>query len=106
MSESGRYPPSIQAGIPKLGDKPNGWIELRFRDILNPIYRSAEIDDDIEYQLVISKRNRGGILPRERLLGKKIKTKTQFFIKENDFLISRRQIIHGACHSRQSMLLP
>lgn len=49
------------------------------------------------YQLVVAKRNRGGIEARERLLGAQIKTKTQFFAREGDFLISRRQIIHGAC---------
>lgn len=34
---------------------------------------------------------------RGTLLGREIRTKTQFEAKGGDFLISRRQIIHGAC---------
>ena len=36
-------------------------------------------------------------MPREELRGDQIKTTTQFQTKQGDFLISRRQIIHGAC---------
>jgi restriction endonuclease S subunit len=36
-------------------------------------------------------------VPREKLRGDQIKTKTQFFVATGDFLISKRQIIHGAC---------
>src|SRR5262249_31751020 len=59
--------------------------------------RSVELQDDKVYQLVVAKRNRGGIEPREKLLGREIKTPTQFAVHQGDFVISRRQIIHGAC---------
>jgi type I restriction enzyme S subunit len=93
----GIYPPSVQPGIPRLGKTPDGWKKVTFGDILTDIQRPVKLVDNKEYQLVVAKRSRGGIEPRERLIGKKILTKTQFEIKARDFLISNRQIVHGAC---------
>ncbi|HFV9072682.1 TPA: restriction endonuclease subunit S [Escherichia coli] len=53
--------------------------------------------DNQEYDLVTVKRSRGGVIRREHLKGKDISVKSQFYIKEGDFLISKRQIVHGAC---------
>ncbi len=97
MARANLYPPSIKPGIPTLGKKPNGWLETTFGAVLKPVYRKAKLVADQEYQLVIAKRNRGGVVPRSILKGSEIKTPTQFYICENDFLIARRQIIHGAC---------
>lgn len=47
--------------------------------------------------LVTVKRSRGGVVRREHLKGRDISVKSQFYIKEGDFLISKRQIVHGAC---------
>ncbi|VVT24664.1 restriction endonuclease subunit S [Rhizobium sp. EC-SD404] len=91
------YPPSVQPGIPKLGRKPKGWTRAPIGDFLEPVVRPAKLVDDKRYQLVTAKRSRGGIVPREVLFGRDIRTKTQFFVEANDFLISRRQISHGAC---------
>ncbi|WP_130472622.1 restriction endonuclease subunit S, partial [Candidatus Magnetaquicoccus inordinatus] len=48
-------------------------------------------------RLVTVKRARGGVIEREVLDGEEIKTPTQFYVKGGDFLISKRQIVHGAC---------
>lgn len=53
--------------------------------------------DDEVYDLVTVKRARGGIVRREHLAGKEISVKSQFRIEPGDFLISKRQIVHGAC---------
>jgi len=90
-------PPSVKAGIPKLPSVPMGWQKYSFGDILNEVARPIELKDEEVYQLVVAKRSRGGIEPRERLQGKRVLTKTQFEIKSGDFLISNRQIVHGAC---------
>ncbi len=55
------------------------------------------MDDDEEFNLVTVKRSRGGVVLRERLTGREISVKSQFKIEEGDFLISKRQIVHGAC---------
>lgn len=97
MARKSIYPPSVQPGIPKLGKLPPGWKLVPFRDLVKISSQPAALEDDKEYQLVTAKRSRGGIVPREKLLGENIKTKTQFYISAGDFLISRRQIVHGAC---------
>ncbi len=91
------YPPSVKPGIPRLGQKPEGWVETTFGQVLENVERPARLLDDVLYQLVIAKRSRGGIVARDKLYGKDISTKTQFYIAADDFLISKRQIIHGAC---------
>lgn len=53
--------------------------------------------DDQVYDLVTVKRSRGGVVPRERLLGRDISVKSQYQLNAGDFLISKRQIVHGAC---------
>lgn len=94
---SSAYPPSVQPGIPKLGRKPDGWTRAPIGKFLEPVFRPAKLADDERYQLVTAKRSRGGVVPREILFGRDIRTKTQFFVEAGDFLISKRQISHGAC---------
>lgn len=91
------YPPSIQPGIPKLHETPPGWARKKLGEILEVVERPARLADEEEFQLVTAKRNRGGIVPREVLRGRQIKTKKQFYVEAGDFLISNRQISHGAC---------
>lgn len=91
------HPPSIQAGLPKLGGTPKGWTRFRLGDLLHKVERRAKLVDSETYQLVTAKRNRGGIVAREVLRGDQIRTKTQFYVQAGDFLISNRQISHGAC---------
>lgn len=59
--------------------------------------RPIKLEPSRVYQLVVAKRNRGGIVPRERLRGDQIKTPGQFILRTGDFVIAKRQIIHGAC---------
>ncbi|BAY65217.1 restriction modification system DNA specificity domain protein [Calothrix brevissima NIES-22] len=97
MARKSQYPPSVKPGIPKKPHLPEGWYFKSFDDVVEVVERPAQLQDDQEYQLVTAKRSRGGIVPRERLLGEQILTKTQYYTNAGDFLISRRQIIHGAC---------
>lgn len=97
MGRKGIYPPSVTPGIPRLGPQPAGWRKATFGDVLQLVERPVVLHDATSYQLVTAKRSRGGIVPRERLSGRDIKTKTQFRVAKGDFLISNRQIIHGAC---------
>ncbi len=97
MARNTLYPPSVKPGIPKLGSRPKGWFETTFGNVLQVVQRPANVEDNTEYQLVTAKRGRGGIAPREILTGKEILTKIQYYIAKDDFLISKRQIIHGAC---------
>ncbi|MDO8410652.1 MAG: restriction endonuclease subunit S [Phenylobacterium sp.] len=59
--------------------------------------RPLNMADDEVYALVTVRRSRGGVVLRERLRGSQIAVKSQFRLKAGDFLISKRQIVHGAC---------
>ncbi|WNG32983.1 restriction endonuclease subunit S [Archangium violaceum] len=97
MARSRQYPPSVDPGAPIEPPVPEGWQRFSFGELLDVVERPVILDADREYQLVNAKRSRGGIAPRERLRGRDIKVKSQFRIEADDFLISKRQIIHGAC---------
>ena len=95
--ERGLQGKSYDEGIPKLDARPYGWKTRRLAELLFPIERPVALQPQETYQLVTAKRYRAGIVAREELRGNQIKTSTQFETKEGDFLISRRQIVHGAC---------
>lgn len=59
--------------------------------------RPVRLNSIDTYRLVTVKRSRGGVELRETLTGQEIKTPTQFYVHTGDFLISKRQIVHGAC---------
>ncbi|HDR7429036.1 TPA: restriction endonuclease subunit S [Bacillus toyonensis] len=81
----------------KIGEIPEKWEVVKLKDVLELVTRPLSMKDEEGYQLVTVKRRNGGIVPREVLKGKEIKVKSQFYIKKGDFLISKRQIVHGAC---------
>lgn len=91
------YPVTVQPGIPRLGKIPHGWSRSAIGQHLVEVRRPVKMDDDTTYDLVTVKRARGGVVKRETLEGRNISVKSQFEIHEGDFLISKRQIVHGAC---------
>lgn len=95
--QAGSFPPSVQSGIPKLPPTPTGWHKVALGAHLHEINRPVSLEPDTEYTLVTVRRSRGGVDKRKVLLGSEIKTPTQFFVAAGDFLISKRQIVHGAC---------
>lgn len=97
MARTRLYPPSVDPGFPVLPPTPAGWRRLTFADVVQVVERPLTLEPDRAYELVTARRSRGGITSRGSLLGREILTRTQFETKPGDFLISRRQIIHGAC---------
>ncbi|GBL05786.1 restriction endonuclease subunit S [Glaciecola sp. KUL10] len=97
MGSDLKYPPSVKAGKPVLGVQPDGWERASLNNFLDLIPRKVKLVDGAEYDLLTVKRSRGGVVRREHLLGKDIKVKSQFEVKAGDFVISKRQIVHGAC---------
>ena len=73
------------------------WKKKKISDVLMEAVRPLEMEDDEEYSLVLVKRRYEGIVSRGKLQGKSIKVKSQFFLQKDDFLISKRQIVHCAC---------
>jgi type I restriction enzyme S subunit len=97
VSKASAYPKSVQSGLPRLGACPPGWTRGPLSIHLIETLRPLNMADDEVYDLVTVKRSRGGVVLRERLKGSQIAVKSQFRLKAGDFLISKRQIVHGAC---------
>jgi type I restriction enzyme S subunit len=97
VSKASAYPKSVQSGLPRLGVCPPGWTRGPLIAHLIEELRPLNMADDEVYDLVTVKRSRGGVVLRERLKGSQIAVKSQFRLKAGDFLISKRQIVHGAC---------
>ena len=91
------FPATVQPGIPKLGEKPEGWTRAPLGRFLKEVRRPIKMVDDHEYRLVTVKRARGGVVDRGTFLGRDVLVKSQFLLEPGDFLISKRQIVHGAC---------
>lgn len=73
------------------------WRKRAIGELLAETTRAVQMSDDEEYSLVTVKRRYGGVVFRERLKGGMIKVKSQFLVQRDDFLISKRQIVHNAC---------
>ena len=97
MAKINGTPTSIRVGIPKLSDTPVGWKREKLNKHLFEIRRPIRLEPEKSYRLVTVKRSRGGVEERSCLLGREIKTPSQFLVEAGDFLISKRQIVHGAC---------
>ncbi|MBX3644296.1 MAG: restriction endonuclease subunit S [Rubrivivax sp.] len=96
-ADNGGFPPSVQPGIPNLPHAPAGWQRIQLGRHLTETRRPVRLNPTDTYRLVTVKRSRGGVELRETLTGREIKTPTQFYVRTGDFLISKRQIVHGAC---------
>lgn len=77
-------------------DFPN-WKEVILSDVLNLILNPLKMKDESDYELITVRRRNGGVDSRGIYKGKEVLVKTQFELKKNQFVISKRQIVHGAC---------
>lgn len=73
------------------------WQEERFSNILQLQLNSLQMNDESEYELITVRRRNGGIDSRGIYKGKEVIVKNQYGLKTNQFVISKRQIVHGAC---------
>lgn len=88
----------------RFGGFSTAYKEYKLGDITDTISRPLKMDNEKEYLLVTVKRRNEGIVERGIYKGKEVKVKSQFKIEAGDFLISKRQIIHGACEIVPSKL--
>ena len=72
------------------------WREVRLGEILHEVSRPVEWDDDAMYRLASVRRGSQGLFHRSTKQGREIKTKDLHTIHTDDFLISKRQVVHGA----------
>ena len=72
------------------------WGEKPIGEILSETKRSIVLEDNTQYELVTVKRRNGGVVSRGRLWGREILVKNYSRLETGDFLISKRQVVHGA----------
>ena len=72
------------------------WEQRNLGELLTEVKRPIKMKDDECYELVTVKRRNEGIVSRGIFRGKDVLVKSQFQIKTGDYLISKRQVVHGA----------
>ncbi len=93
----GRWVPHAQFKDSDLGTIPAAWGVSPIGSLFEVVERAVRMADEQSYRRVTVKRRYGGIELRDELRGSDIKVKSQFALEAGDFLISERQIVHGAC---------
>ncbi|HGF7195122.1 TPA: restriction endonuclease subunit S [Vibrio cholerae] len=73
------------------------WKSYPLKKVLSLQSDTLNMLDDETYELITVKRGFGGVVSRGLFKGKDVLVKNQFTIHENEFVISKRQIVHGAC---------
>ncbi|MBI5260149.1 MAG: restriction endonuclease subunit S [Burkholderiales bacterium] len=72
------------------------WAEEKIGDVLAEKRRPIVLEDDQRYELITVKRRNEGVVSRGHLLGREILVKNYAELKAGDFVISKRQVVHGA----------
>lgn len=72
------------------------WEELPIGEILNEKKRPIKLMDHQQYELITVKRRNEGVVSRGRLFGRQILVKNYSQLEAGDFVISKRQVVHGA----------
>lgn len=93
----GHWHPHTEFQDTELGRIPVGWSVLPIGDALEVVERPFAMEAKSRYRRVTVKRRHGGVELRDELPGDEIKVKNQYLLEAGDFLISERQIVHGAC---------
>lgn len=81
----------------KDGIYPGDWISKKIGQWLQLMERPISLEDEEKYELVTVRRGFGGVDSRGTYLGKNVLVKNYFCLCTGDFVISKRQIAHGAC---------
>jgi len=97
QDESGGWVPHSKFNESSLGTLPANWSVIPIGKALKIVERPVAMATDTHYRRVTVKRRYGGVELRDKLPASEIKVKSQFRIEAGDFLISERQIVHGAC---------
>ena len=81
----------------KDGIYPGDWTSKKIGQWLQLMERPISLEDEEKYEVVTGRRGCGGVDSRGTYLGKNVLVKNYFCLCTGDFVISKRQIAHGAC---------
>lgn len=74
----------------------DSWVDEKIGDVIAEKRRPIVLDDDQRYELITVKRRNEGVVSRGHLFGRDILVKNYAQLKAGDFVISKRQVVHGA----------
>lgn len=80
--------------FPEFKGKP--WMRLTLNEVLEHVFRPISWSPEMDLKLVSIRRRAGGLFRRPEMKGADYKTSDLHEIREGDFLISKRQVTHGA----------
>jgi len=72
------------------------WADEKIGDVIAEKRRPIVLEDDQRYELITVKRRNEGVVSRGHLRGRDILVKNYAQLKAGDFVISKRQVVHGA----------
>lgn len=72
------------------------WKKVHMGDVLERVFRHIDWHADLPLNLVSLRRRCGGLFRRPDVKGSEYKTQDLHEIRAGDFLISKRQVVHGA----------
>ena len=72
------------------------WRSVRIGALLEECDRYVAWSDDAVYRFASIRRRSGGLFDRGTFYGREVKTKVLKLLKAGDFVISKRQVVHGA----------
>jgi type I restriction enzyme S subunit len=73
-----------------------GWVDEKIGDVVAEKRRPIVLNDHQRYELITVKRRNEGVVSRGHLLGREILVKNYAQLQTGDFVISKRQVVHGA----------
>ncbi len=80
--------------FPSFAKKP--WKKVRMGEVLKRVFRPIDWSAEMSLSLVSLRRRCGGLFRRPDVLGADYKTQDLHELHADDFLISKRQVAHGA----------
>ena len=80
--------------FPAFGKR--AWQKVRMNQVLERVFRPIEWSAEMSLSLISIRRRCGGLFRRPDLLGSEYKTQDLHELKAGDFLVSKRQVVHGA----------
>ena len=88
----------VDSKVPEIRFKrfSDGWREKPIGEILSEKKRPIVLMDDQRYELITVKRRNEGVVSRGHLRGREILVKNYSQLETGDFVISKRQVVHGA----------
>lgn len=75
---------------------PDDWKSSKFIDALKTRSNLISLEPEKKYKRIIVKRRHEGVVLRDEVSGKEILTENQYLVTVGDYVLTHKQVIHGA----------